>query len=219
MRDLNLAAGEAQIRQALELDPNDSWALSWSGFVAMFRGDIDAAVDRMTRAVAADPMNANRYADLSWAYQVQGRFDLAKACDRRIVELDPGDDSQYGSEALVELGLGHPEQALAALDRDPDEKRRATNTIRISVLDALGRHAEADALLATLEANHAQDMPYDLAEVHARRGQIDKAFAGIERSYARHDWRVMAVKVDPDMKNLQKDARFASLLHRLHISE
>ena len=52
---------------------------------------------------------------------------------------------------------------------------------------ALGRATESDEALRELIEKYAEDGAYQIAEVHAVRGEADAAFEWLERAYAQRD--------------------------------
>ena len=52
---------------------------------------------------------------------------------------------------------------------------------------ALGRRSESDAALAALKGKYAGEAAYQIAEVHAFRGEADLAFEWLERAYDQRD--------------------------------
>jgi hypothetical protein len=62
---------------------------------------------------------------------------------------------------------------------------------------------------------HAID-PYAIAEVYAFRNQRDEAFAWLDRAYAQRDDGLIFTKVEPLLKSLHNDPRFAGLLKKLN---
>ena len=82
---------------------------------------------------------------------------------------------------------------------------------------ALGRKKESDAALSELITKYHADGAYQIAEVYAFRNQPDEAFEWLERAYAQHDGGLIVTKVDPLLKNLHNDPRFAALLKKLNL--
>ena len=60
---------------------------------------------------------------------------------------------------------------------------------------------------------------YQIAEVYAWRGEADKAFEWLERSYAQDDGGLSFIKVDPLLKSVESDPRFAAFLRKLGLPE
>jgi hypothetical protein len=59
--------------------------------------------------------------------------------------------------------------------------------------------------------------PYLIAEVYAFRNQSDEAFEWLDRAYAKHDDDLIHAKVEPLLKSLHNDPRFAALLKKLNL--
>ena len=81
---------------------------------------------------------------------------------------------------------------------------------------ALGRDKESDAALSEVIAKYHASDAYGVAEAYAFRNQPDEAFEWLDRAYAQRDGGLIATKVDPLLKNLHKDPRFAAFLKKLN---
>ena len=82
---------------------------------------------------------------------------------------------------------------------------------------ALGRKKEADAALSELIVKYRASTAYQIAEVYAFRNQSDEAFEWLNRAYVQRDDDLTVTKVDPLLKNLHKDPRFAAFLKKLNL--
>jgi len=68
--------GKALTDRALALNPNLAWAWLWSGWVRVWLGDSEAAIDRVSRALRlnpADPHSYSMYSALAHAHFFAGR--------------------------------------------------------------------------------------------------------------------------------------------------
>jgi hypothetical protein len=88
----------------------------------------------------------------------------------------------------------------------------------------LGRKADADSPLAELEKKYAGDNAYGIAQVHAYRGEIDRAFAWLGRAYRQHEGNCVWIKVDSmlecrTMENLRPDPRYKAFLRKMNLQE
>jgi hypothetical protein len=79
----------------------------------------------------------------------------------------------------------------------------------------LGHAKESQRALDELIAKYAHDSAYQIADVYAWRGEADKAFEWLERAYVQRDGGLGGIKVDPVLKSLWTDARFAAMLKKL----
>ena len=82
---------------------------------------------------------------------------------------------------------------------------------------ALGRKKEADAVLSELIAKYHAADAYGIAQVYAFRNQSDEAFEWLDRAYVQRDGGLIATKVDPLLKSLHSDQRFAAFLKKLNL--
>ena len=60
---------------------------------------------------------------------------------------------------------------------------------------------------------------YQIAIIYAFRGEKDKAFEYLEKAYSRRDRRLVYVKGDPLLKNLESDPRHAAFLKKIPIDD
>ncbi|HXM68136.1 MAG TPA: hypothetical protein VN911_15495, partial [Candidatus Acidoferrum sp.] len=58
---------------------------------------------------------------------------------------------------------------------------------------------------------------YVIAEVYAFRNQSDEAFDWLDRAYAQRNTGLIETKVDPFLKSLHKDPRYAAFLKKIHL--
>ena len=132
------------------------------------------------RSAAAEP-----YSNLGLALLAVNRDTEAEAAFRKALELDPG-----GAFGICRSG---GPCSCRARPKPPCRKcsRKRTRVWRLSGLPlafhALGRRGESDAALAALKEKYAEDSAYQIAEVHAFRGEADLAFEWLERAYDQRD--------------------------------
>jgi TolB-like protein len=216
VQDLDRVRGEEQLREALQLDPNSSWALSWAAILAAHNGKFDSAIALVRKSIDSDPVNPTRYGNLAAIFYYARKYPEALTASRKSDDLRAGANSSSIVGGLISLATGNPENALKQIEADPD---LAACECRVLALDALGRKQEADLVLANLEQNHASDNANGIAKVYASRGDLDQAFKWFDRGYRQHEADMMWVKVDPLVKNVQTDPRFNTLLRKLGLGD
>ena len=82
----------------------------------------------------------------------------------------------------------------------------------------LGHAREADAALAELTARYAIPSPFQIAEVHAWRGEADQAFLWLEKAFAARDGGLMLLQWDPLLSRIRGDPRMAQFLRRMNVN-
>jgi tetratricopeptide (TPR) repeat protein len=110
---------------------------------------------------------------------------------------------------------GKPQDALPEIERVQEYDWRLYQYAL--AYQALGRQKEADAALNEITAKYQAVDAYDIATIYAFRNQSDKAFEWLGRAYAQHDGGLIETKVDPLLKNLRNDPRYAAFLKKLNL--
>jgi tetratricopeptide (TPR) repeat protein len=218
--ELNIPGGEAQIQEALRLDPNDQFSLAIAGTIAAYRGQFDNAIELLQRSISHDPLNYRRYFDLQWILYFSQKYSEALTVNRKMLALNPAVQDNHLFVGIVLLAQGDPNGALAEMEREDKDRRELCGCIVVAY-DAVGRKVEADAALANLKAKHAIDNAYGIAIAYATRGEIDQAFEWLERGYRQQppDSGLLSIKVAPALKNVRADPRFQTFLKKLHLQE
>jgi tetratricopeptide (TPR) repeat protein len=161
-----------------------------------------------------DPLNAGSWADLGATEFFMGELDQAAANSQKALELNP--DLWNGPILLSEIYV----MQGRAQDAFPEIERVQGNDIRLYLhalaYYELGREKESDAALSELIAKY-HAMAYYIATVYAFRNQLDEAFESLDRAYAQRDDGLIFTKVDPFLKSLHKDPRYAALLKKLNL--
>ena len=111
-----------------------------------------------------------------------GRLDEAEAALRKALDLDPEYPGAHHLLGRVHLARSNPAAALQEMEREKEPGWRRYGLAL--AYHALGRKKEADAALAELLEKDEEDWAFQIAEVYAFRGEVDEAFAWLERAYA-----------------------------------
>jgi tetratricopeptide (TPR) repeat protein len=124
------AKSEADLRQALALNPEQPLVLNYLGYSLVERGEkLDEALKMIEAAVAARPEDGYITDSLGWVLYRLGRFDEAVAPMERAVELRPVDpilnDHLGDVYWMVDRKLEAQFQWRRALSFDPEEKDAA----------------------------------------------------------------------------------------------
>jgi TolB-like protein/Tfp pilus assembly protein PilF len=214
--DWDWAAADASIRRALELEPGNAVALRQAGNLAATLGRWDEAIDLANEAIERDPLWPNSYGNLGGVLLAVNRDTEAEAAFRKVLELDPDGPLRHAPLGAALLLQGKADAALQEMEQETHEWRLVGLA---SAYHALGRHRESDAALAALKSKHAGEMAYQIAEVHAFRGEDDLAFEWLERAYDQRDGGVAQIKRDPLLRGLVGDPRYKALLRKLKLPE
>ena len=211
--DWDWRGAEASIRRALELAPGNARALRMAGSLALNQGRSEEAIGLIRQALEQDPLSASAYSNLASALQARERFAESEQAYRKALELAPQITFARAFFSMTLLAQGRAEEALAEAMREPDEVIRSW-ALGI-VHHALGHRAESDEALRTLIELGAADAAFQIAELHAARGEADAAFEWLERAYAQRDGGLTLIKSRLRLRSLHGDPRWGPLLKKV----
>ncbi len=142
----NFDAAEADMRQALALEPNQPQVLNYLGYSLVDRGEkLDEALVMIERAVAGQPDSGYIIDSLAWAYYRLGRYTDALTPMEQASVLEPVDPVVTDHLGDIYWAVGRTREAefqwRRALSFEPIEKDAAR--IRLKLEQGL------DAVLAT----------------------------------------------------------------------
>jgi len=201
----------------LDLEPGNAQALRLASQPASTLGNWSEAIDLATKAVGGDPLRPASYNNLGITLLAVNRDAAAEAAIRKALELDPGGASWQNGIGRALLLQGKTDAALQAIEQETEALWRLSGLPL--VFHALGRHRESDGALTALKSKYAEDSAYQIAQVHAFRGEADLAFEWLERAYAQRDGGVTLIKGDRLMRGLVGDPRYKAFLRKLKLPE
>jgi len=204
--DFNWNAAAQTLGKALELAPADPNIVIAAGNLEIARGNMDRGIELYRKAVDLDPVNPTARAFLAFNLAATKRFAEARAEYPRVVELNPAAPWAHAGLGLACLLEGKFEEAVAATEGEAGEWAR----LLIVACARWGEKKipEADAALAMLTKDFAETAAYQIAEVHAYRGDKGKAFEWLERARRQHDGGLPSLRKDPLLTNLYDDPRW-----------
>ena len=128
-----------------------------------------------------------------------------------------GPDTSQSHILLSQIYIiqGRPQDALPEIELVRYDTQRAF--LYAIAYYALGREKESETALSEFVAKYHAGGAYQIAEVYALRNQSDKAFEWLDRAYAQHDGGLIETKVDPLLKSLHNDRRYAAFLKKLNL--
>jgi TolB-like protein/DNA-binding winged helix-turn-helix (wHTH) protein/Flp pilus assembly protein TadD len=212
--DFDWVGADASIQRALALEPGDPEFVRLAAFSATILGRLDAAPPLNRRAVKLDPLNADSWEQLAETEFFMGRLDEAVADSKKALELNPDVVAAHKILSQVYVIQGRPQDAL------PEIKLVRYDLVRAFLYPiayyALDRKQESDAALNEFIAKFHAGSAYQIAEVYAFRNQSDESFEWLDRAYAQRDSGLIMTKVEPLLKSLHSDPRYAAFLKKLN---
>jgi tetratricopeptide (TPR) repeat protein len=139
----NYDAAEAEFHKVLELEPDNSGALNYLGYMLAFRSiRLDEAQQLVSKALEIDPDNGAYLDSLGWVYYQQGKLDQAEGPLVRASERMGDDPTVHDHLGDLYLKLGKTREAIAqwqtslqryqagsAADNDPEDIAKITKKL------------------------------------------------------------------------------------------
>jgi serine/threonine-protein kinase len=163
------------------------------------------------RAIDLDPLNPRAFWMEARALFTARRYHEAVASAQRMLDLSPGLPNAIGLIGDCLTLIGRTEEARTQYSKLPadDWGRLASEAILAA---RTGDRKASDSLLSKLQRLYGETVTYQLAQVHAQRGEIRQAIQALNRAFAIRDPGLAYAKGDPWLDPLRDDARFASFL-------
>lgn len=207
-------AADREFARALAANPRDPVTLNYAARVAHARGRHGEALARIGAALALDPLNPYALQTLGEILYTSGDLAGAERAFRRSLASSPTSDGSHYALGRIFLVQGQLEAARAEMEAEL--ALGSTDLGLALVYDALGRRADADAILRRETAT--DPWPYGVAVAYARRGDTDHALAWLEKDCeVRDPDLLMFIRSDPDLDRVRGNPRFAVLLRRLRM--
>jgi TolB-like protein/DNA-binding winged helix-turn-helix (wHTH) protein/Tfp pilus assembly protein PilF len=215
-------AAERSYRRAIQLNPSYATARHWFAEYLMVQGRLPEARVEMQEARRLDPLSPRITLDVGLPEYFAGRYEPAAEAARRVAALQPGFAPAHIALRQALERQGRYPQAIEALQREAEslavDTAPAAEVARAFARDgAMGYWA---ALLRLAERGWPQPVsPAHRANMHAARGENERALEWLERAYADRDDELVWAAVEPWYQPLRADPRFADLLRRMGLTE
>lgn len=150
--------GIADLDVYIQRHPASSVAYTKRGVRNIWRNRLDDAERDLTRAIELDPNNAEAHDDLGVVHAKHQRLALASQHLRIAIRLEPSYQKAYHNLAICFYLAGQYPEALQILEAglQLDANSRSSQLLKASILEVMGRKAEAKEL-----AEHAEFLPED----------------------------------------------------------
>jgi tetratricopeptide (TPR) repeat protein len=136
------------------------------------------------------------------------RYEEALAASEVVLSLDPDFEGAYSARGLSYYMLGNLERARASCEADQAKSGLSRVVCLAVTYDKLGRHADAESVLAKLKTSMGDAEAYSYAEIYAQWGNTTKALEWLNAAMRLRDSGLISLKTDPLLDPLRKEPRF-----------
>jgi eukaryotic-like serine/threonine-protein kinase len=218
--DWDLAGADAELKRALELDPNSAPAHFFLSLLPLFRGELQEGLRLVLEAEKLDPVSPITSYVATAAYLANDRIDDAINEGQRTLLLDPNYFYLDSNLAAAYREKGNFAEAIALYTKAQEATHLPSSGLAITYA-RMARRSEAQNILAQLL--QAREKRYVsapvIAAVYVAFGDKEEAFRWLERAFAEHSGILQWIAFLPEFRPLHSDARFPHLLRRIGVSQ
>src|SRR5437667_602508 len=217
--DWDLEGEDAELKRALQLDPNSAPAHFFLAMLPLFRGELQEGLRLVLEAEKLDPVSPITSYVATAAYLANDRIDDAINEGQRTLLLDPNYFYLDSNLAAAYRDKGNFAEAIALYTKSQEATHLPSSGLAITYL-RMGREMEARDILAQLlqEREKRYVSAPVIAAVYVAFGDKEEAFRWLERAFAEHSGILQWIAFLPEFRPLHSDARFPHLLRRIGVS-
>jgi serine/threonine protein kinase len=218
--DWDLPGADAELKRALQLDPNSAPAHLFSGLHPLFRGELKDGLQLILKGEKLDPVSPIISYVATAAYLANDRIDDAIIEGQRTLQLDPNYFYLDSVLAAAYREKGNFTEAITLYTKAQEATHLPSSGLAITYT-RMGQQSEAQNILAQLlQAREKRYVSAPLiAAVSVALGDKEGAFRELERAYAEHSGVLQWIAFLPEFRALHSDARFPNLLQRIGASQ
>ncbi len=218
--DYDWLGAEAELRRALELNPNSGDTFDIYGLLLSSLERYEEAIELQRRAHELDPL-AHRM-DIATTLLRAGRYQEALDAVTRVLEAEPHLALAHATLGWAYLLNGRPDEGIESLEKalslSPD------STLYLGqlgqALAMVGRTDDSREVLHRLEglATRRYVSPYHFAYVYTGLGEHEQAMDWLERAYEQRAGAVFGIKGSFLFTSLRGHPRFQQLLRKMNLA-
>lgn len=216
----NFAAAEAELKRAIELNPNYATAHQLYGGFLLANGRPDEALIRYQRARELDPLSVVVARSMGTYFLFTRQYDRAIEQYHKTLAMDPN-AAVHGYLRFAYQELGKFDEAFQEGQKVLASRLSNEQIEQLRQAYAASGYKEMRTLEVKLikeQSRRQSASPSELARLCASIGQIDEAFEWLNKAHAARADAMIWIKVDPRYDNLRSDPRFSGLLKRVGFS-
>ncbi len=220
--DWEWSRAEAELRRAIELNPNYATAHHWLSINLGTQGRHEEAIAEIRKALELDPLSKVIQVTVAAAYWYARRYDEAIQELRDAIQRDPDFYNFHDYLGMVYATSGKPEEGVAELER------ATTLGGNMLALKAdlgyaharAGKKIEAQAILDELIETSKQKYvnPLFVAEVYVGLGQKENSLNWIEKAFRERSPDFKNQVTSPIYDDFRSIPRFVTILEKMGVT-
>jgi TolB-like protein/Tfp pilus assembly protein PilF len=222
----DFAAGMAEFKKALDLDPNDPMALVWyAQDIAQVGGQPREAMAAASRAYQLDPLSPSVAFNVGYAQVLAGFPDDAITTCSKIVQDNPSYARSHWCLLRAYWAKGDQAKVVEEWKFYAEHLGSPTET---QFANALAEGFQAggwksamqkgiEARLKERKSGYAS--PFEIAVFYTELGNKDQAFIWLDTAYREREFQMESLKTNFALGPLRSDPRFAELVRRVGLPQ
>ena len=205
-----------EYERALALAPGNARILTDYGAFAVLIGRTEAGLAAAHRLLVLDPLNLTNHFGLGASLTFARRYGEAVRAFTDAKALTPEDVSVNMWLGIAYYLSGDFQSARVACERAGDVNGPWCLAM---IYDKLGRHTEAEAMLAKVRATAGDRLAEGYADIYAQWGDTARALDWLDTAMRNRDPYLAYTKVNPFFDPLRKEPRFQAIERALKFPE
>jgi TolB-like protein/Flp pilus assembly protein TadD len=215
---LDFKEASEEFEHALVLGPGNARVLRDYGDFMVHMGRSGSGLTAIRRAVVLDPLNSSAQGFLGDVLQVLRRYPEAVAAYNNAEALPSTTPGAFlGAIGTTYYLLGDLDSARASCEQNRADL--GSQSCLAMTYDKLGRHADAEVVLAKLRNTMGDASAHQYGAIYAQWGNTPKALEWLETALRLHDPGLVKLKTDPLLDPLRKQPRFQAIERELKFPE
>jgi serine/threonine protein kinase/tetratricopeptide (TPR) repeat protein len=218
--DWDWATAERALRHAIELKPQYGPVHIWYSHLLKAVDRTEESLAESRRALECDPLGLVLNMHMGWHLVYARQYEKAIEQCQKTLELDPTFILAHVFLGQAYEQSGASSDAIAAFERAVELSRRHPTYLADlgHGLAVAGRRADALKVLAELHGRSSQCYvaARSIAEIHLGLGEVDEAFAWLERGFQQRNGWLIHIRENPRYDCLRGDPRYVDLVRRMN---
>ena len=215
LRKLEIRPAIEAYNRAFQLTSGDAASLRHQSFIQRTLGRTSEAVRLADRALSLEPLDPSYYSARALSLYLARRYGEVLAFAEQLKRNSPQFFRFISTVGSALMMLGRFDEARKAY-AEVDDGGSPYGLVDEAILAA--REGDRVSALKTIEGlrqSIGDAASYQYAEIHAALGNVDQAFAALDRAWQFKDSGLLVLKVDPVLDPIRRDPRFAALIETI----
>lgn len=220
--EFDWAAGERELRRAIELNPKYATAHQWYAELLVQNKRFEEAAAQVRLSQESDALSPIISFNSGWHFYLTGRYDDAIRDFNRTLSLYPDFAVGHAGLCWAYERKGDAAAAIPSCRKSVDLGGGSYEKAYLSrALARAGKRDEAESLLEEIKADasrkHVPSIAFAIA--HAGLGDKEAALRYLEKEVDERGYWASTFAVDPALDEFRSEPRFKALLKKMNLPE